>query len=481
MNRSLVLKTVILLAAAVASMHGAALQAQQMDQPLYQLVMVRLVEGADPASFEADMHTLLAPDHIDSLDSIVSRDVYLYFWPTSVSQAWLDDHVRPRDDVRWAELDYESETAEGRVRDLFTGGSDDATGYIGQYTWDTIGLPSVGPTGAGQLIAVLDTGVDATHPELADRIAPGGWNFITDTADTSDVGDGIDNDNDGDTDEMVGHGTFVAGLIHRAAPDAMILPITVLTSDGTSDLYAVGKGMFHAIDQGATVINVSLGSTFPCVLWADALAEADARGIVMVGAAGNQDTNQPIYMEYPAIFERAIGVGSTDQSDMKCGFSNYSVCSVHDPGCPDESRLTIMAPGEDLHSTIPGGQYAAWNGTSMSAAVVSGAIALILEAHSDWPRDETLFDTLTALLADRATDLDPTNPGYEGMLGHGRLNLVGCLGESPTGDLDGDGDVDLADLGILLSSYGVDGAGDLNGDGVTDLADLGILLAHYEG
>ena len=184
--------------------------------------------------------------------------------------------------------------------------------------------------GVGVVVAILDTGIDATHPALAGKVMVG-FNFITNSSMTADVGDGIDTDKDDLTDEMVGHGTFTAGLVHLVAPQAQLLPVTVLNPDGIGDGFIIAKGMFFAIDQGVEVINMSLGSTYKSQAVEDATDEAEGWGIVVVGAAGNFDTNE--VEEFPAFDNGAFGIVATDHEDIKASFSNYG------------EDLTISAPG----------------------------------------------------------------------------------------------------------------------------------------
>lgn len=469
--------------AALASLGLAAAPApaQVFDPPIVDEVLLRLEPGADLDAFLAEMQALVDAGEVIVDDGVPTRDIYLLLWPDELDQAFIDANIVARPDVIWGELNYTSETAEGRVRDFFNAQSFDPSDYNNQSTWDQVNLGNGQQYahGGGQVVAVLDTGVDASHPDLQSRVLVG-WNALDDSNDTSDVGDGVDDDGDGDIDEMVGHGTFMAGLIGHVAPEAEILPVKVLTSDGNSDIFDVAKGWFYAIDNGATVINISLGSTYKCELWEDCLDEATAAGVIVVGAAGNQGLNYEPFTEYPAMLRDAIGVGAVDANDVKADFSNYSICSLHNPDCDDRDQIGLVAPGVGIHSTLPGGMYGQISGTSTAAALVSGTVALMLQQHPEWPRDEFLIDVVRAQLQDAAVDIDYLNhPDYAGKLGAGRLNIGAAIDDTYLGDLDGDGDVDQSDLGILLSCYSHSSCGDLDGDGETDQADLGILLGNY--
>lgn len=388
----------------------------------------------------------------------------------------------------WSEQNYEGRASEGRTDSLWLSGmTNGPQAFDDQYAWGRIGAPAAHARGLGQgvLVAVLDTGVDATHPHLAGRIAGGGWNTISETADTTDGADGIDQDGDGRIDEMAGHGTFVAGVVRGAAPEAFILPIVVLNDDGIGDAFDVGQGLFHAIDRGAHVLNASFGSTYQSAIIEDALDEAEARGIVVVAAAGNESVEDPA--QYPATSSNAIGVAAVRPDDVRASFSNY-----HD-------KLDLSAPGDTVNprtdqrivSCLPGGGWASWEGTSFATAMTSGAVALV-RSQRRHDLDGLTGGEITALLEDAlittAVPIDDLNPDVEGMLGAGRLDLGAAAAQGPIatarGDLDGDGRVSGADFGRLLEGWGPCPGGhpaDLDFNGVVNGLDLGLLFVDWTG
>src|SRR5205823_5202141 len=135
---------------------------------------------------------------------------------------------------------------------------------------------------------IIDTGCDLNHPDLFRSIV-GGWDFVDNDASPTDVKDNIDNDRNGAIDEAFGHGTHVAGIIHLVAPDAQLLIVRVLDADGRGNMVDVAAGIRWAVNQGAKVINLSLGSsTHSGDALEHALDEAVTRGVVVVAAAGNQ-------------------------------------------------------------------------------------------------------------------------------------------------------------------------------------------------
>jgi subtilisin family serine protease len=226
-------------------------------------------------------------------------------------------------------------------------------------------------TGTGVVVAVLDTGLDASHPFLAGRVAAG-YDLLDDDTDPTDEGNGVDDDGDGLIDEAFGHGTFVAGLVLQVAPDATILPIRVLDADGRSDVAAVAEGIDLAIELGADIINLSAGfpsNEKPHIL-KDALKRAKEADVVVIVAAGNTGVDSKVY---PASESSVISVGAFGFSDIE----QVTDFSAHG------SWVAVAAPGVGLVSAIPGGGYAEWAGTSMAAPIVAGSAALLVDLDPD--------------------------------------------------------------------------------------------------
>lgn len=386
--------------------------------------------------------------------------------------------------IRYGEILYTDETPEGTTGSTLVDGIADIGNYQGQYARTRINADAANTmsTGNGVVVAIVDTGVDSTHPLLAPMIAPGGFNFVENNTNTADVGTNSDNDNDGQIDEGVGHGTFVAGLVTLVAPQAKILPIRVLDGEGNGDLWTLTRGIFHAVDRGVEVINVSISSTYNSAAVEDALNEAEDLGIVVVAAAGNCNNDDP--REYPAMRSGALGVLAVNHNDVKAPFSNYSdrlfICAPGDSaleGTPDNDRSII--------SLTPGGNMAYWEGTSMAAPLVSGTVALIRAQHPEWPHGAIAVAQVENILENSAVNIYPQNPGYNnGELGVGRVNAGAAVALGPVapklGDLDADGVVNVSDLFALLSDWTMaHSSADLNGDGNVNVVDLFILLANW--
>lgn len=263
------------------------------------------------------------------------------------------------------------------------------------------------------LVAILDTGVDAAHPSLAGRVVPG-VDLVDEDPFPDDLPNGLDDDGDGLVDEAVGHGTFIAGLVLSVAPDAAILPIRVLDSDGAGTAIDVARGIEEARRRGARIINMSFGMTVETDVIDDLIDElADDAGIVFVASAGNATSDRP---QFPADANDVLAVAATDPADRRADFSNFG------------SWVEIAAPGVGLVSLLPGGALGSWSGTSFAAALVSGGSALLVSLRPDASSDDVR----------RA--LEDTAVRIPGLGGAGRVDLLAAVREFLTDASDGDDD-----------------------------------------
>lgn len=263
--------------------------------------------------------------------------------------------------------------------------------YSNEYDWglDAISVPEVWSQGyAGQdvVVAVIDSGVDYTHSDLNDNI----W-FNTDEV----YGDGIDNDKNGYVDDVIGwdfvsgdnnvmdeqiHGTHVAGIIAAEADgygmtgvaySSKIMPVRVLDKDGVGNTQNIARGIVYAADNGANVINLSLGGDYSADI-ESAIKYATQKGTFVVMAAGNRGLDE---CQNPAASaaDWGIAVGAID--------SNWYMADFSDRAGSDSHIHYVVAPGVDIYSTTPGDNYEFLDGTSMAAPYVSGVAALMLSAN----------------------------------------------------------------------------------------------------
>jgi len=220
-----------------------------------------------------------------------------------------------------------------------------------------------GVTGENTTIAVIDTGVDSNHPEFAGRMVAG-YDFV---------------DDDTTAEDGNGHGTHVAGTIAGAndgtgitgvAYDAEIMPLRVLNNQGYGSLSDIIAAIGWAADNDADVINLSLGGGGYSQAMFDAVRDASNSGSVIVMAAGNDGGSSPGYPAAHAV-SYGMAIGAVNQQRSMAGFSNRA---------GNDTMDYVTAPGVSIYSSIPGGGYAEFSGTSMAAPHVAG-IAGLLKSH----------------------------------------------------------------------------------------------------
>lgn len=269
-------------------------------------------------------------------------------------------------------------------------------------------------TGDGVLVAIIDTGVRADHEALAGVISSNGIDYVDDDSNPNDSANGIDDDSDGSTDEAAGHGTIIAGIVHLVAPDAQILPIRVLNDEGQGLAFDVAQGIRYAVDQGADVINLSLGMAEKSELIAYEIQRAKNYGVSIVAAAGNDDTEVGLY---PARDAAILSIAALDSLDIKASFSNY------------HSTVALSAPGDGILGPFYDGGYAVAAGTSFSTPFVGGVMALIRAVNPALTKAHV--DSLTKLAVVDVYDIDENEP-YIGLLGTGRVDAYLAWQLTPT-------------------------------------------------
>jgi len=391
------------LALLAAALTTATAQADD-DEVVPGQVVVRLTPGASIAAFEARYG-------VNRLDRIPARPVWLIAVPVGDEEEFVD-LIEFDPDVQWAEPNFTGRDLDPDpdTQSIFVAGT--YSDYLNQPGTGIIRLPQAHnyATGAGVVLAVLDSGIDATHPILEDAIRPGGWNFVDNNADIRDIGDGLDNNANGVIDEMVGHGTIVAGILRRVAPGAQLLPIKVLDSDGVTTTFTLVKGIAHAVTEGADVINISMGTTADTIVLTEAISLAGADGLLVVASAGNEDTASPV--RFPSGYSHlgVLAVASTDNSDRRSVFSNFG------------QHISLTAPGNLLTSTVPGGGFGRASGTSFAAPLVAGGAALVIERYG-----LTVPAAARGPLVWSVRPITRLNSGYEGLLGSGRLDLLRAM------------------------------------------------------
>ncbi|WP_404350974.1 S8 family peptidase [Sutcliffiella horikoshii] len=256
-----------------------------------------------------------------------------------------------------------------------------------------------GVTGSGVKVAVLDTGIDASHEDLN---VVGGASFVSEEPDALTDGNG--------------HGTHVAGTIAAVnnntgvlgvAYDVDLYAVKVLSGAGSGTLAGIAQGIEWAIDNDMDVINMSLGGSTGSSTLKQASDNAYNRGIVVVAAAGNSGSFFGLIntIGYPARYDSVIAVGAVDSNNNRASFSSVG------------SQLEVMAPGVSINSTLPGNQYGELNGTSMASPHVAGAAALLLAQNPN----------LTNVEVRERLRSTATNLGSSFNYGYGVINLEAAL------------------------------------------------------
>ncbi len=286
------------------------------------------------------------------------------------SERKLAEKMKADPEVLYVEASYLADLDDTRFHawgasDPVDAGTDSAT-WRTQSAATTLRLGDVHrqDTGRGSLVAVLDTGVDASHPSLKGVLVPG-WDYVDDDDRPAEVRNGTDDDGDHAVDEAFGHGTFISGIVTLVAPSAKVMPMRVLDSDGRGNTFVVAQAIEDAVAAGADVISMSFGTARKpdSTVFEDAIKLAERAGVVVVAAAGNAGSN---VQQYPAATADVVGVGAlTADASRLTTFSGSG------------GWVDVAAPGERVAGPVPGGRYVWWNGTSVAVPFVSGQLALL--------------------------------------------------------------------------------------------------------
>ena len=243
-------------------------------------------------------------------------------------------------------------------------------------------------------IAVIDSGADWTHPDLAPNLVTG-WNFLTGTTTTQD---------------NAGHGTAVSGTAAAASNNGAgvsgvswnnkIMPLQVLNATTAASYSTLASAITYAADHGARIISISLCGSTPSSVLTSAESYAWNKGSVIFAAAGNASSSSP---NYPAADANVVAVSASDVNGTFASFSNYG------------SWIDLSAPGNNILTTVMGGSYGAWYGTSFSTPIAAAVGALVLSV-----KPGLSASALVTLLEQNADDLG--TPGWDQYFGYGQVN-----------------------------------------------------------
>ncbi|MFM1651402.1 S8 family peptidase [Brevibacillus sp. B_LB10_24] len=284
--------------------------------------------------------------------------------------------------------------------------------YYHRYQWN---LPMIGMEEGWNItegskdviVAVVDTGIDLKHPEFKGKLVPG-YNFI--------------DDNDVPMDDN-GHGTHVSGIIAARTNNSAgiagmswnskIMPVKAIGADGSGSAFDIAQGIRFATDNGADVINLSVGNYTSSAALREACRYAFDNNVILVAASGNDDTDQP---GYPAAYPEVMGVAAVDHLKARADFSNYG------------DYVDVAAPGVDIPSTYIESDYAALSGTSMACPHVTAFASLIRSVNPGMKNSEVM-----RLIRETATDLG--KPGKDPEYGYGLINVNAALTQLQTAEV----------------------------------------------
>lgn len=315
--------------------------------------------------------------------------------------------------VEWAEPDYLAFAADTTPNDPDLPDQWGLARIQALAAWDiTTGSATVP-------IAVVDSGIEFSHPDLSDKL----WVNPGETA-----GNGLDDDNNGYIDDVNGwdfvngdnipaddngHGTQVAGIAAASTNNAVgiagvcwacrIMPVKVMDASGVANYSDIAVGVLYAAQKGAKVINLSLGGySYSSALHAVVQGAVETHGTVIVAGAGNDNLESRFY---PAAYDSVLAVAGTNQTDAKAALSNFG------------AWVDLSAPAVAIKTTFMGEDYGEVDGTSYAAPFVAGIAGLLRSQNPTWSPE-----MVRAQIIHTAEDIDSLNPGLEGLLGSGRVH-----------------------------------------------------------
>ncbi len=419
-------------------------------------VVCQIRPGADPDTVAATVEALVSA-------GIESASLYLFKYRSSMEVDSVVGILRDNPDVMQAlpnfiihlNLDQVSQPfVDGdQTNQAFVDGISPAH-YFGQYAETNLFIDSAHHInkGEGTTIAILDGGCDRNNPVFQNRLSGDAFDFVD-----------VDYEPWVTTGTSANHGTFVAGIAARCAPEASLLIVRCFDASGSGTSFDIAHGIYYAAEHGADVINMSFGMDNYNPTIADAIGTVYyTYGVVMAAAAGNSGLELD---RFPASHTMVLSVAAVDSNDIRTDFTNYAF------------SVAVTAPGENIYSSLAGGNiWGWWSGTSFSTPFVSGLAALFKSMRPD-ASPVSIMETITQ----NVDNIDELNPGYTLMLGSGRINFLNTI--YLPGDANGSGYVDLGDVVYLVNYIFKSGpapwppeSGDANCDVATDVGDAVSLI-----
>ncbi|WP_345794073.1 S8 family serine peptidase [Thauera sp. JM12B12] len=392
MNTSASLRKPVL-ASLVVALGAAFIPAQAVAAEEAQWVPGRLLVQPRAGLSEAEFDKIIKPHGGKQVGKIEGINVRVIQLPPQASEKAVEALLKNNKHLKFAERDRI--VPQDTTNDPYFGNA---------WHLPKIGAPTAWATGtgAGVTIAILDSGIDSKHPDLAGKVLPG-WNFYDGNSDLTDV---------------TGHGTQVAGTAAAAsnnatgvasiAGGAMILPGRIASTTGSASFSTMAKGVTWAADQGARLANISYGGARSSSTVQSAGQYLKSKGGLLVVSGGNSGAEEII-----AASDALIAVSGTTSTDAKASWSSFG------------SYIDVAAPGAGIWTTNRGGGYGSISGTSIASPATAGVLALMMEANPKLGPDD-----LTKLLFSTAVDLGTA--GYDKYFGHGRVNAAAAVQAAAT-------------------------------------------------
>jgi subtilisin family serine protease len=378
----------VLLAGALAVMgaFGSATAAPKDDY-----ARGRVIVEARAGLSDADVDKI-AKEHGGKRRKLGQSRLYVIDLPANASETAVVAQLSHRPELRFAELDRVVNST-ATVNDPYLGSEWHLSKINAPTAWDSA-------AGSGITIAILDSGINAAHPDLKNNLVAG-YNFYSNNTDLTDV---------------CGHGTAVAGVaaastnnalgVAGVAGSARIMPLRVAYSDsaGCHAYYStIASALTYAADNGARVANVSYGGVAGSATVQSAARYMKSKGGLVFVSAGNNNIDENIVTD-----GSMVAVSATDSADAKASFSSWG------------TFVTLSAPGAGIWTTNNAGSYSAWNGTSFASPLSAGVAALIMSARPDLSAAQT-----ESLLYSTAVDLG--SAGRDPVFGYGRVNAAAAV------------------------------------------------------
>lgn len=379
------------LAALVVALGAAFLPAQAAAADEAQWVPGRLLVQPRAGLPEAEFDKIIKKQGGKQIGKIEGINVRVIQLPPQASEKAVEALLKHNKHLKFAERDM-----------LVKPSTTNDPYYSKGWHLPKIGTPTAWQTSSGSnvVIAILDSGVDPDHPDLAAKLVPG-WNTYNNNADTADV---------------YGHGTKVAGAaaaltnnsvgVAAVAGDAQVMPMRVTGTDGWASYSAIASALTWAADRGARVANISFYGVETSSSARSAAQYMKNKGGLVVTSAGNYGVEETI-----APSDTMITVSATDSNDNKASWSSYG------------SFVDVAAPGTSIYSTVNGGGYGSVSGTSFSSPITAGVVALMMSANPALsPAD------LEKALYSSALDLGTA--GFDKYFGNGRVDAAAAVAAS---------------------------------------------------